>query len=238
MRNITKLLIGVVVVLMMMGLAGCGQSQNAGQGQQGQTSNSGSAQNLVVKSASYYVDEYGAVNYAVIVENPNVEWAAEDIQVSIAARGADGNVLESTTDYITLLYANGETATCGTLAPNGDIATLEATVSVRSGNWTKESMTESQFNEALYVTGLNETKGGYGGTTIAGEVVNNLDLDFTLTRINIVFLDGAGNPVGGSFTYTDGDLNAGSKLPFSDSVYGAPAHDQVIAYVDCGYPNS
>lgn len=148
-------------------------------------------------------------------------------------------MIDNQLDSITLMFANGKTAVSGTFQPAEEPADIEFTVSVPSNKWTKEDLTMDEFYSQIRVEGLNDTADKYGSTTFAGEIVNDTEGDYTLSRINIVLRDTDGAIVGGYFTYANSDLTAGSSQPFSVSTLGdTPEYATVEAYVDCGYPIS
>lgn len=191
---------------------------------------------LEVVETGFYFDSYGTAHFASIVSNPNSTWAAENIQVTVAARDADGNVLDTLNDFITLMFPDGQTAICGDMAATEGASALDVSLSVNSNGWTKQDITQKDFYDQLPITNINESTDERGQTTVAGEVANNTEGTFSGTRIQVVFRNADGGIVGGAYTYVNGDLTAGSTAPFSTLSQEVPGHASVEAYVDCGWP--
>lgn len=191
---------------------------------------------LEVVETGFYFDSYGTAHFASIVSNPNSTWAAENIQVTVAARDVDGNVLDTLNDFITLMFPDGRTAICGDMAAPEGASALDVSLSVNSNGWTKQDITQNDFYDQLPITNINESTDERGQTTVAGEVANNTEGTFSGTRIQVVFRNADGGIVGGAYTYVNGDLTAGSTAPFSTLSQEVPEHASVEAYVDCGWP--
>lgn len=191
---------------------------------------------LEVVETGFYFDSYGTAHFASIVSNPNSTWAAENIQVTVAARDADGNVLDTLNDFITLMFPDGQTAICGDMAAPEGTSALDVSLSVNSNGWTKQDITQKDFYDQLPITNINESADEWGQTTVAGEIANNTEGTFSGTRIQVVFRNADGSIVGGAYTYVNGDLTAGSTAPFSTTSQEVPEHTSVEAYVDCGWP--
>ena len=245
MKRLAPLVVACATALACVGaLAGCtSPSQSAEPGQPNEPATADAQaeaepEPLTVKESGYYIDEYGYGHYAVIVENPNMSWAASGITLSITSKDASGNIVGSSKDTATVLFANGTTAFCGTTFDSVAPATLEFQVSVTSNGWSHEDLSMSDFAARLPIEGLNEVTGSYGQTTFAGQATNTGDGTFLLPQVNIVLRDANGSIVGGYATYLDGDFTAGATLPFSTTESNVPAHASIEAYLDCGYPES
>lgn len=222
------------VIAMTVCLVGCGGG-NAQQGQQAPKEDSPA--NLEVVDVGFTVLDNDEVSYGAIIKNPNKTWAAERIELTVAARGKDGNILYTMPDYLTLMFADGETAIGGSIYVTGDVASIEITPSVSRNNWSQQDITESQYLGEFPISGANETPGSYGILTVAGEVTNNTEGVYELSKVNVLFMkDGA--IVGGSQTYLNGDLQPGSTMPFSNQLYRFPEHDDFSIYFDPGYPQT
>lgn len=191
---------------------------------------------LEVVETGFYLDSYGTAHFASIVNNPNSTLAAENIQVTVAARDVDGNVLDTLNDFITLMFPDGQTAICGDMAAPEGTSALDVSLSVNSNGWTKQDITQKDFYDQLPITNINESTDEWGQTTVAGEIANNTEGTFSGTRIQVVFRNADGGIVGGAYTYVNGDLTAGSTAPFSTTSQEVPEHTSVEAYVDCGWP--
>ena len=223
-------------IAMTVCLVGCGGG-NAQQEQQAPKEDSPA--NLEVVNSGFYVGDYGSMFYAAIIENPNMTWAAERIQVTVAARDANGGVLNSSTDNIVLMFPDGDTAIAGLMSVNGEVASIDVTPAVNKSNWSKEEeITQAQYLELFPVTGVNETRGSYGLDTVAGEVTNNTEGTYTLTRVYVIYMAEDGSIIGGDYTYLNSDLQPGMALPFSIQSTNVPDHASIEIFVDPGYPQT
>lgn len=227
--------------IIAIGLSGCsGSNQEVGSVSKNKPEkievDNSEPSDLEVVESGFSVSEFGTVNYAAIIENPNSKWAAEQINVTATARDESGNVVDTSSDHITLLFANGVTAICGSMYPDVSVSSVDFQVSVPKGGWTQEDLQMDDFLSALPITGVNETTDEYGRSKVSGEIQNETEGTFSLTRIYIVMRNESGEIVYGSYTYIHSDLTPGLKAPFSIDAYDAPQHSSVEAYVDCGWP--
>lgn len=226
----------------LLGLAGCsGQTREDGSNQVNEPATTDSVTeneplDLEVVESGFYFDSYGTAHFAAIVSNPNSSWAAENIRVTVAARDADGNVVDTLGDSITLMFPDGQTAICGDMGVPESTESLEVTTSVNSSGWTKQDITQKDFYDQLPIKNITETVDEWGETTVAGEIANNTEGAFSGTRVQVVFRSADGGIVGGAYTYVNGELSSGSTAPFSTLSQEVPEHASVEAYVDCGWP--
>ena len=226
----------------MLGISGCsGQTQDEGSAQVNEPATTDSASEaepleLEVVESGFYFDSYGSAHFAAIVSNPNSTWAAENIRVTVAARDADGNVVDTLDDSITLMFPDGQTAICGNMGAPESTASLDVTASVNSSGWTKQDITQKEFYDQLPITNITESVDERGETTVAGEIANNTKGAVSGTRVQVLFRNSDGGIVGGTYTYINGELAAGSTAPFSTVSQEVPEHASVEAYVDCGWP--
>lgn len=226
----------------LLSLAGCsGQTQEEGSNQVNEPATTDAVTEnepleLEVVESGFYFDSYGTAHFAAIVSNPNSSWAAENIRVTVAARDAEGNVVDTLDDSITLMFPDGQTAICGDMGAPESTESLEVKASVNSIGWTKQDITQKDFYDQLPITNITESIDEWGETTVAGEIANNTEGAFSGTRVQVVFRNADGSIVGGAYTYVNGELASGSTAPFSTLSQEVPEHASVEAYVDCGWP--
>lgn len=226
----------------LLSLAGCsGQTQEEGSNQVNEPATTDAVTEnepleLEVVESGFYFDSYGTAHFAAIVSNPNSSWAAENIRVTVAARDAEGNVVDTLDDSITLMFPDGQTAICGDMGAPESTESLEVKASVNSSGWTKQDITQKDFYDQLQITNITESIDEWGETTVAGEIANNTEGAFSGTRVQVVFRNADGSIVGGAYTYVNGELASGSTAPFSTLSQEVPEHASVEAYVDCGWP--
>ncbi len=190
---------------------------------------------LEVAESGYYYDDYGMWYFAAIIDNPNMGWAAQNIQLSVSAKDADGKIVGTQDCYLTLLFANGSNAVCGAISAEG-AESLEFQIVENSNMWVQEETQQAEYDESIYVQNVNETVDDYGYTTVAGEAVSEATGAFVGASANIVFRDAEGKIVGGNVAYIS-DLPAGSTVPFSvDYMSNVPEHDKTEVHINSGYP--
>ena len=218
----------------LLGLAGCsGETQEEDSNQVNEPATTDAATEnepleLEVVESGFYFDSYGTAHFAAIVSNPNSSWAAENIRVTVAARDAEGNVVDTLDDSITLMFPDGQTAICGDMGAPESTESLEVKASVNSSGWTKQDITQKDFYDQLPITNITESVDEWGETTVAGEIANNTEGAFSGTRIQVVFRNADGSIVGGAYTYVNGELASGSTAPFSTLSQEVPEHASVI----------
>lgn len=193
-------------------------------------------QDLQIAESGFYVDSNGYSHYAVIVKNPNAEWAAESITLSVTSKDANGTVVGTSMDSLTMLFPGGTAAICGSTYDAAPASTLDFDLSVPDAAWSKQDMTQAEFESAFHLISINEIPGEFD-TTFTGEAVNETDGAFTLSKVNVVLRDEAGAIVGGYSGYIGTtDFQPHTTAAYSISEMGVPAHASIEAYLDCGYP--
>ena len=199
--------------------------------------NANELKDLELAESGFYVDDFGDAHYAAIVANKNMDRAAQMVNVKVTSKDADGKILGSSDAYLTVLFANGKTAVCGSTYDGKNPNSLEFQIVPASNMWQDESMQQAEFDKAFYVQNVNESVDDYGYTTVAGEVVNTGTGGFSGTTINAVFRSADGTIVGGEMTSIS-SVPAGTTVPFSiDYIQNVPEHATVDVFVDCGYPS-
>lgn len=136
--------------------------------------------------------------YVVIIDNPNSDLVFDSAEIDIEAMSADGVILDSSTDYVTLL--SGETAVAGTF------------FSVGQGQIDHLEVTGPSLDEAI-VAPANET-GSFSfdnlsgtsdevSTTVTGVVTSDFDQDQELVSVVVVIRAADGTIIGANSTYLD-----------------------------------
>lgn len=146
--------------------------------------------------------------YVVIIDNPNSDLVFDSAEIDIEAMSADGVILDSSTDYVTLL--SGETAVAGTF------------FSVGQGQIDHLDVTGPSIDEAI-VAPADET-GSFSfdklsgtsdevSTTVTGVVTSDFDQDQELVSVVVVIRAADGTIIGANSTYID-RLPAGGAAQF------------------------
>lgn len=187
----------------------------------------------VVKSG-YSIEDNEYIHYGVILENENIGWAAQNFQLLLTAKDSDGNVIGTSTDYITLLCSNGKIGVAGFASFNNP-ATIEFSVIDSKNIWIEDTLQQSEMDSVLHVDSATVTKNDYGMITVAGEVSNDTDADFNAPQLSAIFFDADGNIIAGYGTYLD-VLPAQSTMPYSIDAYSSvPDYASVEVYIEAGY---
>ena len=193
----------------------------------------GERQDLKITESGYWFDEYGFGNYAIMIQNPNMEWAAESVQVKVTGKDDAGQIVGSNTEYLSMIFPNGETALCGETLFEG-ASTLEFQLINSKNMWTEVDIQQAQLDQLFFADAINETTNSFGDTTVSGQATNQMDAEIDSSTVNAVFRDETGNVLGGAYTYLD-TMTPDSTLPFSITGIGnVPTHAKVEVYLNCG----
>lgn len=163
------------------------------------------------------------VGFAFIVENPNPGFAVEDSQYQLAVYDEAGTVVETDSGYINLILPGQALGIAGDLYLNEGVMAARMEVQLRDGDavateplpaFTVESPTYYPSEYYASVTGI---------------VKNPYDRTIGDLRVSAVLYNGAGEIIGGGFTYLNFLLangSAGAKA----SVIGAGEVAEVELY--------
>jgi len=220
-------------LLMSLGLTACGSettpaSSPADSPQTTAPASSGSGNQAVAPStpadlklveSGYTVTDSGYILYAVCIENPNADKAAEFPVISVVGKDAGGAILFSD-DWTLGEVLPGEKAFYATSAGNGVApASVEISLNVDSKKW----KSESAYPAGIYsFENVNLIEGGFD-QSITGQITLTQDNDkFKEPMIVVVFRDANGKLIGGESTYLSNELTAGKAAAFDISLWDAP----------------
>lgn len=185
------------------------------------SSNTDEPQDLIVADYNYVLS-YGYVEYAVEIENPNTDYAAQYANIKITSRHEDGTIGFSE-DWVVSTLAPGSTTYWAGQAGNGDTVetdTIEITVSVNEDNWTKPV---KAMPENLYTfDNVSVVPDGLGYLTATGEITLNEDYSEDYWEANrpmlvCILKDAEGKIVAGFNGYQYEELKVGSPSIFDIS---------------------
>jgi hypothetical protein len=172
----------------------------------------------MIDSGYFVKDGYDTfyIQYAIIVKNPNTERAVEFPKVRITARDTNGEVL-GTEDIVGSSILPGETWYSAFQGPSIDskpeIVEFEI-IQPSSGDWVLPDRIDNVG------TSLSVEKPTKREDKIVGEIFNPNNFDINSVAVVVLFRDDTGNLIAGETTYTD-KINAGGKIPFELSLWGA-----------------
>lgn len=160
--------------------------------------------------------------YAVVIDNPNAEASFEDVYVLVQAVDDDGVVLDSSSEYLTILP--GRTALAGYFLGIGDdsVARLE----VELPDPATATVTESGVGGALTVLDV-QTLARDDETTVSGTVTSTVSEERSFVGLTVLARDVDGTIVGAEDSYLD-VLPPYGTVPFEVTVYGAFPADTVF----------
>ncbi|WP_160150832.1 hypothetical protein [Microbacterium timonense] len=147
--------------------------------------------------------------YTVIIDNPNEDYIFDFADIAVEALDASGTILDSSTDYRTIL--SGRTAITGTFFSVGDGEIVE--LSVRGPQATDATKAPLEETGAFTVEGVQATSDSYS-TTVRGTVSGDFEDEQELVNIVVIARDAAGAIIGAESTYVDRLPSDGSKVQF------------------------
>lgn len=214
-----------------MGLFGCSSSSNNNSEPREnnnsiKSTQSNEPQDLVL-SDSNYVLSHGYVEYALEIQNPNEDYAADFVTVTVTSKHADGSIGFSD-EWVVSNILPGSTSYWASQAGDGDTVesdTVEITLSVSERNWNK---TDQTMPADLYTfDNVTVAPGQFGDLTAKGEVTLNEDFSFGIDdgkspMLVCILKDANGSIVAGFSGYMNSDLAVGTPSVFDiDSMFDA-----------------
>lgn len=155
------------------------------------------------------------LGYGMVLQNVSPDEDALDVRVLVNILDSSGVILDSETDTYALIPAGTTYYAGGDSIFKGTAARLEITVTVG------ERRPKSAI-ELPQVANLRVELNVFDEAEVVGEVIN-ASTSRTLSdlaRITFVAFDGAGNVIGGGFTYPPAALPPGGRAAFRKTVEG------------------
>lgn len=154
--------------------------------------------------------------YVAILENPNGEFAFPSSSIDVEAVGGDGVILDTSTDYLTLL--SGKSAVAGSFFNVGtnEIAALEIRGPVAASAISAPSAETGSFS----VEAVEAVSDSYS-TTVAGVLSGTFAEEQSLVNVVVVARNATGAIIGGERTYVE-------RLPVEGKVRFEVSYFQVM----------
>jgi hypothetical protein len=183
------------------------------------------AQDITLHKSGFGQTEYRA-GYALLVENPNDNYAIESTQYHLTAYAADGTVLAAEEGYIDVILP-GQTLGIGdTISIIGDATIDHVDAQILAGDYEPSDPIPTFTSE-----NVSYQPGDFSSDT-TGEIVSPYNKDITDIRVSAIAYDDAGNIVGGGFTYLDFiPANGKAAVEVSTACSGTPATVELYAYL-------
>jgi hypothetical protein len=185
-------------------------------------------------------DKYGtgsAFSYGVFLRNTSPTQDAMNVYVLVNMVAASGELIGTATRTVPLVgagqtYALGDSLSLRTQVP---VAKLELTIRL-GAHQLKQPHPRPEFANVRIVPSQGDA--GWVGE-VDGEVLNTAPAKtLTSTKLSIVLLDAAGNPVGGGTGYTAAPLPSGSRMVFlATSGFTAVPLDRALTPVVSAEPS-
>lgn len=217
-----KLVSILAVCMLVVTLAACGSDgESDGLKFDGSTAKAP----LEVQESGYTVED-GYLYYGVKIHNPNEKYAVEFPTLRITAKDADGNVI-NTEDQVFGYIAAGDTIGYGFLGM--EVPSKPATVDFEMVTGQDDYVDGSLYDvPQLEAVDYKMTKDEFGGSTIAGSIVND-GADMDSVAVTVIFKDTQGNIAWGDSTFVD-HVKTGTT-PFSLDIYSQNTTDDYEIWV-------
>lgn len=172
---------------------------------------SGTARDLAVVETAFGRTSYDPNTwwYVVILENPNADYVFDFATVDIEALGADGTILDTSSDYPTIL--SGPTVITGifTEVGQGEIVELD----VRGPAATDAIASPFDETGAFVIEGVTPTSDGYS-TSVTGTVSGSFESEQEFVSIVVVARAPDGRILGAEYGYVERLPSDGTKVQF------------------------
>lgn len=173
------------------------------------------AEELVIAESAFGRTSYDPETwwYAVVIENPNADYIFETY-LDVEALGADGVVLDSVSEYPTIL--SGQVAIAGlfTAVGTGEITELDVV------GLDDADAYETPFDEtgSFVVSDLASASDG-SSTTVTGTVSGDFEGDMELVSVVVLVRSASGAIIEAEYTYVDLVPSDGTPVPFEAVFY-------------------
>lgn len=151
--------------------------------------------------------------YAVVLDNPNADYVFPSAGITVEAVDADGVILDSGSNYTTILQ--GRTVVVGDFfgVGSGTVAKLD----VRGPTSAAATSSPAAETGAFTVSEI-ATAAEYGWMDVTGKVTSTFSEDQDLVKVSVLARDAAGTIVGSDFAFID-RLPAGGTAQFESSLW-------------------
>lgn len=151
--------------------------------------------------------------YAVVLENPNADYVFPSTGITVEAVDANGVILDSGSNYTTILQ--GRTVVVGDFigVGSGTIAKLDVRGPTSAAATSSPAAETGSFTVSEIATAAE-----YGWLNVTGKVSSTFSEDQDLVTVSVIARDAAGAIVGSDFTFID-RLPAGGTAQFESSLW-------------------
>lgn len=175
----------------------------------------------------------GYSSYAVIIENPNLEWVAQRVEVSVTFYDAAGTILSVENDFLTAILPGGRGAIGSTAFDAGTATRMEVVIQpVDESSWFR---VEPNSTGDYAFENVTTTRDEFGGHTTTGLIRSTFQEAQESVEVTAVWRNSAGTIVGGDFTFVD-TVPAMGEATFELSTFATFSDlAQTEMYADLGF---
>lgn len=221
-----RILSAIFAALMALSLTACGGTPQADSGAAPeqtpaapkvpmQTQEQDSYVSLEIKESGYSMTSGGYLYYAVELHNPNEEYAIQYPTIRVTARDADGVLLGTTDQVLSLIYPQQDFWYCGQAF---DVEQEPETVEIEFIEPDDYNIVRPAKLEQPDFIPLVAENTAVRGDKVVGEIKNENDYDISSIIVCAILRDENGNMVGGQSTFVN-KLPASESVPFDMSLY-------------------
>lgn len=151
--------------------------------------------------------------YAIVLENPNADYVFPSAGITVEAVDANGVILDSGSNYTTVLQ--GRTVVVGDFfsVGSGTIAKLEVRGPTSAAATSSPAAETGSFSVSEIATATE-----YGWTDVTGKVTSSFSEDQEFVTVSVIARDSAGKIVGSDMAFID-RLPAGGTAQFESSLW-------------------
>ena len=219
----------VLILIMSIAAAGCGDTASSGSDSEGGSDSAKASYDVGEATASSWTDSIGSfwIKVSVPVTNNSednlcLSSATMDIEDSEGNLVANMSLVSATPDVI----GPGETAWYyETITVDSEPASALTAVPHFEVKKVKNARIDLEVSD----TSLSDF---YGDIRVLGKIKNTNEAETDLVKISAFFYDAEGKLIGQAFTYTDGSLAPGEAISFEAMTMGLPPSVNVSAVAD------
>lgn len=151
--------------------------------------------------------------YAIVLENPNADYVFPSAGITVEAVDANGVILDSGSNYTTVLQ--GRTVVVGDFfsVGSGTIAKLEVRGPTSAAATSSPAAETGSFSVSEIATATE-----YGWTDVTGKVTSSFSEDQEFVTVSVIARDAAGKIVGSEMAFIE-RLPAGGTAQFESSLW-------------------
>lgn len=170
---------------------------------------------LEIKEYGYGIAGKGYIYISVILHNPNPDYCIEFPSFRVTARDADGLVLGSEDQTLSVIYPKQDFCYAGQMFQVDDIPTSVEVEVLAPDDY--QILNPQHMDHPTYVP-LEIVNSVVRDDRLMGEISNSNDYDIDSAIVTVLYRDENGEIVGGNSTFIN-KVSASATTPFDFSIY-------------------